>query len=59
MSDNKTKAELQADLDEANERIEELESKLEDIMDIADSEDEDEDEEEDDPPEDEDPDDLD
>jgi predicted nucleic acid-binding Zn-ribbon protein len=56
MPNGKTKAELQLELDDANERIEELESKLEDIMDIADFEDPDK---EDDSPEDEDPDDLD
>ena len=43
MSNGKTKADLQIELDEANDRIEELEAKLEEIINIADSDEEDDD----------------
>ena len=42
MPTTKTKAELEMELDEANERIEELESKLEEIVTIADPDSDDE-----------------
>src|SRR5437016_2228505 len=46
MPRSKSKAELQAELDEANDRVEELEAKLDDIAGLASGEDE-EDEDED------------
>ena len=59
MSTNRTKAELQAELEEANGRIEELEAKLGEIINIADADSDDEDGEDDDFQEEADPDDLD
>jgi hypothetical protein len=46
MANGKTKADLQSELDEANDYIEELEAKLDDIAGIAADEDEEEDDDE-------------
>ena len=47
MANRKTKPQLEAELDEANDYIEELEEKLDDIVGIAADEEEDSDEEDD------------